>query len=455
MRYEYKDTSIQSLGEVPSTWNICKVKNYFSVKPSNVNKKIVEGEIEVELCNYVDVYYNDSIDLSLNFMTASAKVDEIKKFQIKKGDVIITKDSEDPMDIAVPALVKETREKLLCGYHLSILRSKSSQFIGDYLFWVLKDLFIASQLQKEATGITRWAIASRHIKNTIIPFPPLQEQKAIADYLDKACSRIDRIIEIKEKQLAKLNNFETTIISDLITKGIEPKELIDTAYPWLPKIRKNWKIQPLKRLLESKLQYGANEPAENEDLTEPRYIRITDFGKDGKLKKNTFKSLPFEKAASYLLKQHDVLFARSGATVGKTFLFDNYIGKACFAGYLIKAECNKNKLLPKYLYYFSKTNNYEEWKNLIFTQATIQNIGADKYQYLIMPVPSIEEQEKIIKRIELISERVDLTRQKIQNQIKTLKTYRKSLIHECVTGKKQVFFENEKIDQNRAFQKTN
>lgn len=145
-----------------------------------------------------------------------------------------------------------------------------------------------------------------------------------------------------------------------------------------------------------------------------------------------------EKAENFLLKEGDVLFARSGATVGKTFIFKNYDGVACFAGYLIKAECDKNKLLPEFLYHFTKTKNYEEWKNLIFTQATIQNIGADKYQYLKIPVPEVKEQKLIIERIDDLNIKINKSKANIKSQIKTLKAYRRSLIYECVTGKKQV-----------------
>ncbi|HIC32980.1 MAG TPA: hypothetical protein EYO76_13785 [Flavobacteriaceae bacterium] len=436
---KYKETDIQWLGKIPEHWDTTTIKNHFYVIPSNVDKKTKENEIPVELCNYVDVYYNDFIDLSVPFMEATANENEVVKFQLKEKDVLITKDSEDPLDIGVPALINEVKDKLLCGYHLSMLRPKSNKITGDYLFWLLKDTSIASQLWREATGVTRWAIASRHVKNSIIALPPKKEQIAIANYLDNACERIDKIVKIKEKQILKLDNYFKNKISEFTTQGLGSSVLTPTDCLWIPEIKKGWKIKPLKRLLNSKLKYGANEPAINEDTTEPRYIRITDFSKDGKLKNNTFKSLPFDKAKEYLLKEGDVLFARSGATVGKTFIFKDYDGIACFAGYLIKAECNQDLLLPEYLYFFTKSKGYEEWKNIIFTQATIQNIGADKYQYLKISIPpSIEEQREIVDKIINLQKKIDDTKSKIKNQIKTLKNYRKSLIHECVTGKKQI-----------------
>lgn len=438
-QYSYKNSGIEWLSAIPEHWGVTKVKKEFRVIPSNVDKKSHDDEEEVKLCNYVDVYYNDFITSQIEFMVATASEHEIKKFQLQIGDILITKDSEDPFDIAVPALVKETEDKLLCGYHLSMIRAINRKIDGAFLFWSLKDDSIVSQLFREATGVTRWAIASRHIKDSTIAFPPLPEQKAIADYLDKACARIDRIIAIKEEQLRKIEGYLNTKITQFVTIGLDSNaHTIETDCLWIPKIKDGWEILPLKRLLAEKLKYGANESAEDENSEDPRYIRITDFGNDGKLKDDTFKSLPPEVAEPYLLENGDVLFARSGATVGKTFIFKNYSGAACFAGYLIKANTQRYKLLPEFLYYFTKSKAYEEWKNLIFTQATIQNIGADKYQYLRMTAPKVDEQERIVEAIEFLKKKVDTLSEKILEQIDTLQSYRKSLIHECVTGKKQV-----------------
>lgn len=199
MKYSYEDSRVEWLGVMPDHWRTTKLKAHFWVIPSNVDKKSNDGEIEVKLCNYVDVYYNERITADLDFMIASADEREIGKFTLRLDDVLITKDSEDPDDIAVPAIVKHVEERLLCGYHLSMLRRKSRHYNSDFLFWVLRDEAIASQLHREACGVTRWAIASRHIKNCIIPLPPPEEQAAIAAYLYNACAKLDRIIGLKGK----------------------------------------------------------------------------------------------------------------------------------------------------------------------------------------------------------------------------------------------------------------
>ena len=137
-----------------------------------------------------------------------------------------------------------------------------------------------------------------------------------------------------------------------------------------------WNSRPLKRLLREPLKYGANESGGLSDPSCPRYIRITDFGSDGKLRQDTFASLPSEVAEDYLIDKGDLLFARSGATVGKCYYYDGTAGPACFAGYLVKASTRVTKLNSRFLYHFTNSPQYSGWRDPSFVQATIENIGA-------------------------------------------------------------------------------
>jgi type I restriction enzyme S subunit len=125
-----KDSGIEWLGEIPKHWQIKKMKNVADVKSSNVDKKSYDNEIKVLLCNYIDVYNNEFIDNSFSFMEATANENEIAKFNVKKGDVLVTKDSETPDDIANPAYIKKDLINTICGYHLAQIRANQIELIG-------------------------------------------------------------------------------------------------------------------------------------------------------------------------------------------------------------------------------------------------------------------------------------------------------------------------------------
>ncbi|WP_291103979.1 MULTISPECIES: restriction endonuclease subunit S [unclassified Flavobacterium] len=208
----------------------------------------------------------------------------------------------------------------------------------------------------------------------------------------------------------------------------------DSGIEWIGEIPKHWDCFRLKNIVKAPLKYGANESAEDDNPNNPRYIRITDFGADGLLKDDTFKSLPLEVAKNYFLEDGDLLFARSGATVGKTFLFKNYDGIACYAGYLIKASFDKNYINSTYIDYITRSNYYENWKLSIFQQATIQNIGADKFNLFNIPIPNnIEEQTQIAKYLDHKTNQIDTLISKKKQFINLLQEERIAVINQAVT----------------------
>ena len=108
------------------------LKRLAAIHSSNVDKVVENDEIPIRLCNYVDVYHNDQIHPALEFSSGSAKQSEIDRFGLRPGDVLITKDSETPNDIAVPALVIQSTDDLVCGYHLALLRPNPSRLSGRF-----------------------------------------------------------------------------------------------------------------------------------------------------------------------------------------------------------------------------------------------------------------------------------------------------------------------------------
>lgn len=202
---------------------------------------------------------------------------------------------------------------------------------------------------------------------------------------------------------------------------------------WLGDVPQGWEVRRLKNLVEEPLKYGANEAAELDDRTLPRFVRITDIGEDGRLRDETFKSLPTEVAEPYLLKEGDVLLARSGGTVGKSFIYKKAWGTACFAGYLIRARLRDSNCKPMWLYYFCQTDEY--WGYVVGSQiqATIQNVSAEKYANLFLPLPPREEQGEIASFLDRQTSMIDALVGEQRRLIELLQEKRQAVISRAVT----------------------
>jgi type I restriction enzyme S subunit len=175
------------------------------VRFSSVDKKAVEGEVPVRLCNYTDVYYHDSITPDLSFMEATATPNELRTFSLRRGDVLITKDSESPDDIAIPAYVPFSDDRVLCGYHLAQIRPDAQQLDARFLFWWMASDTMREELSSRANGITRFGLKLDSIAAAPVRLPRMKEQREIADFLDRETAHIDAL---KERKHAMARNLQ-------------------------------------------------------------------------------------------------------------------------------------------------------------------------------------------------------------------------------------------------------
>ena len=212
-----KDSGVEWLGEIPAHWEVKRLKHISSVKFSGVDKHSKEDEEPVRLCNYTDVYNSDTILPRRDFMEATATKNEIAMFSLKRDDVLITKDSEDWRDIAVPSYVSTNLPGVICGYHLALIRSNSSVINGKYLFWAFCARNINHQFRIAATGITRFGLSKYWLDTSLFLNPPIQEQQAITDYLDRETARIDSLVIRINQAIEKLQEYRSALITAAVT----------------------------------------------------------------------------------------------------------------------------------------------------------------------------------------------------------------------------------------------
>ena len=243
---KYRDSGVEWLGEIPAHWEVKRLKTIARVQLSNVDKKTVTGQVPVTLCNYVDVYYNDKITDDIDFMPATATEYQVERFSLRRGDVLITKDSEDGMDIAVPAVVAENVPGVVCGYHLAQIRPNAVSD-GSYLARAFIAAGVRDQFSVAANGITRFGLTSRAIGDSVFAVPPLAEQRAIAAFLDRETGRIDALMEKKQRLVELLQEKRTSLIGRAVTKGLDPDApMQETGVKWLGAIPAHWEVQRLK-----------------------------------------------------------------------------------------------------------------------------------------------------------------------------------------------------------------
>jgi len=211
---------------IPAGWSLRRLKTAATYRVSSVDKIPSDVEVSVRLCNYTDVYYNEHVHPGLDLMEATATPDEIRRFGLQVGDVVITKDSESWSDIAKPALVVQTTDDFVCGYHLAIIRPHKGVLSGRYLLRILQSSAINAQFQRAATGVTRYGLPKSAIGEAWIPLPPLAEQHVIADFLDAKTRKIDALSNRVSAGVSVLREYRAALITAAVTGQIDVRGVV-------------------------------------------------------------------------------------------------------------------------------------------------------------------------------------------------------------------------------------
>ncbi|OPY79811.1 MAG: EcoKI restriction-modification system protein HsdS [Syntrophus sp. PtaU1.Bin005] len=231
LNVKLKPSGVEWIGDIPEHWEARRLRTLAAVRASGVDKNTNEDEVPVLLCNYVDVYKNDRITAAIDFMKATATPEEIRAFELKAGDVIITKDSESWDDIAIPTFVPEALPGVVCAYHLALIRPFSGEIEGEFLFRAFSSDPVADQFRIAATGVTRFGLAQGAIKGAFFPLPPLEEQRAIIAHINEKCAEISQAISRAQREIELMREYRTRLISDVVTGQVDVRgiEVPDVA----------------------------------------------------------------------------------------------------------------------------------------------------------------------------------------------------------------------------------
>lgn len=433
---KYKPSGVEWLGEVPEHWRELRLKNIADIRVSNVDKKTVEGEEPVRLCNYVDVYYHARITPDIAFMDATATREQIQKFALTKGDVLITKDSETPDDIAVPAYVADDLNGVVCGYHLALIRPCASIVDGAFLASALSASGIRAQYYSTATGITRFGLSTGDISGALVPVPPLSEQVAIASFLDRETARIDALIAKKQRLIELLAEKRAALVSQAVTKGLNPDVPIkDSGVEWLGEIPAHWELKKFAHV--ARVVRGAS-PRPAGDV---RYfngdhipwVTVADITKDRSKYLYETKSMLTQEGERYSRKiaADTLLLTNSGATLGvpKILKFEGCANDGVIAFLDLIRGASVDYL---YFYLLSLTTNFRERTK---QGAGQPNLNTDIVRSTWLPFPSSKEQQQIAAWLDAKTEQLETLVETITAGIERLQEHRAAIISVAVTGK--------------------
>ena len=433
---KYRDSGVEWLGEIPAHWEVRRLKTIARLRLSNVDKKTVPGQVPVMLCNYVDVYYNDKIADGVDFMSATATEDQVGRFSLQRGDVLITKDSEDAMDIAVPAVVAEDLPGVVCGYHLAQIRPGTG-CDGGYLARAFAAAGVRDQFTVAANGITRYGLTSRAIGDSVFALPPLAEQRAIADFLDRVTDRIGGLMEKKERLVRLLREKRGSLISYAVTRGLDPDApMKETGIGWLGAIPAHWELAELGRTGDFRKGQGGTKLDESE--TGIPCVRYGDlYTCHDHFVHRARSCVTPEVAGNYTsLRYGDVLFAASGETVED-------IGKSAVTLLRSEAVCGGDIILfrsqrdcvPEFMGYAVDSPHAAYQKATMGRGFTVAHIYISQLRQLRVPLPPPREQRMIADHLGRETRKLDTLIEKIEGAIDRLLEYRSAVISAAVTGR--------------------
>lgn len=431
---EYKDSNIEWLERVPKHWDIKKLKTFALVFPSNVDKKSKEGEVPVKLCNYTDVYYNDRITNSIEFMTATATSEQILKFLLKAGDTLITKDSEDPDDIAIPSYVPEDIEGVICGYHLAIVRPHNFKN-GSYIKRVFESHYAKAYFSTRANGLTRYGLGTYALANVYFPIPPISEAQAIANFLDHETAKIDTLIEKQQQLIKLLKEKRQAVISHAVTKGLNPNApMRDSGVEWLGEVPAHWIVGRYK-FCTNRVVVGIAEAATHAyaDTGIP-IIRSTNIREEGLDTSGMLfiKEEFAEKNDSKYLYANDVITVRTGYPGISAVIPQDLDRSQCFTN--LVASPRKN-MVSEFLAEYLNSHTGKSYFDLLGWGSAQKNISVPILQNVPIAYPDEDEQAIIVKFVKEQRNRYTHLVEKAELQIQLLQERRTALISAAVTGK--------------------
>ena len=395
---------------------------------SGVDKKAVEGEVPVELCNYTDVFYNRRIRDGMKFMAATATPTECARWALRQGDVLFTKDSETPEEIGIPSYVADDLPSVLCGYHLGLARPASAAVSGAFLARALASRASGREFSRMANGVTRFGLTLDATRSLPILLPPLPEQRTIAAVLDS----IDDAIERTDAVIAATEQLRDSLLHELLTRGVPGWHTAWKDVPGLGMMPADWEVVKLGEVIES-TTYGTNTQLSHDGTV--AVLRMSNL-QHGELDLTDVRraDLSEKEAKELSLVPGDILFNRTNSRdlVGKVALVRDVPQAISFASYLVRLKVARKRADPFWLSALLCSETYQLRIRRMATPAVSQaNINPTNLKSIVIPRPPLAEQQAASNLLN----RVDDVIVEVRKELRDLRVIKDSIAGVLLTGR--------------------
>ena len=429
---EFKDSGIPWIGQIPKHWEIKRLK--FILNERKENNKPVKTDFILSLTNEKGV-----IPYSEKGAQGNISKDDITGYKLAYPNDIIL----NSMNVVIGSVGLSSYFGAISPVYYALYSKENSNI--KFYNYIFQTSVFQNSLKGLGNGILeiRMRIPMSNLNNVFLPLPPLNEQEKIAEFLDKKCEIIDKRLNNFERKIKSLKEYKKSLISECVTKGLNPKILKfkDSGIPWIGQIPKHWKISKIKYECFLKGRIGWQGLTTAEYIEEGAYLVTgVDFLNGNIDWQNCVRvsEWRFNQAPEIQIKNNDLLITKDG-TVGKIALTKDTPKQATLnSGVMLIRPKNKN-YYEKFLFYILSSDQFWLWFSYINSgNTTIIHLYQNSFDNFSFTIPPLNEQKEIAEFLDKKCEKIDRLNENYTKQITALKEYKKSLIYECVTGKKEI-----------------
>jgi len=352
---KYKQTDI---GLIPNDWEVKTINEAF------------------DICNNLRLPLSETVRKQMQgeypYYGPTKIQDYINEYRVEGEYALIGEDGDHFLKWNEMPMTQIVYGKFNVNNHAHLVKGKTNIAITKWFYHYFKNRDITRHLTRQGAG--RYKLSKTALVDLLCAIPPTsQEQNNIATALNDA----DKLITALEKLIAKKRAIKQGAMQELL----KPKD--------------GWKVRKLGDCLRQNPDYGINAAAVPYNESLPIYLRITDITEDGKYSKKNIVSVDSTSSSAYYLHEGDLVFARTGASVGKAYLYDIRDGELVFAGFLIRIKTNPEILIPEYFQFYTQTSSYWDWIRANSMRTGQPGINGNEYKELIIYLPSKSEQTRI------------------------------------------------------------